>query len=170
MTAWEFLDSTELHHGKNLVGVDTLNQYPVTALYFSAHWCPPCKVFTPKLIKFYNRVNAANKQLEIVFISADQAEDEFHMYYFGEDPDEEEEDLEAMPWTAVKFDEEKLSEISSEFDIGAIPTLLIVNSEGKVANPSDFSTKKHVTEVNDLSDAQIQEAFGQWKKAAQDLQ
>ncbi|KAH9319325.1 hypothetical protein KI387_021094 [Taxus chinensis] len=23
-------------------------------LYFSAHWCPPCKGFTPQLIKFYS--------------------------------------------------------------------------------------------------------------------
>ena len=25
-------------------------------LYFSAHWCPPCKAFTPELVKVYNKV------------------------------------------------------------------------------------------------------------------
>jgi len=25
-------------------------------IYFSAHWCPPCRKFTPKLIKFYKNM------------------------------------------------------------------------------------------------------------------
>ena len=37
---------------------------PFLGLYFSAHWCPPCKAFTPKLVETYNKVKAAGKQLE----------------------------------------------------------------------------------------------------------
>lgn len=28
----------------------------LVALYFSAHWCAPCRKFTPQLVEFYNRV------------------------------------------------------------------------------------------------------------------
>eukprot|EP00959_Pyramimonas_sp_CCMP1952_P226731 4740719-Pyramimonas_sp.AAC.1 len=44
------------------------------ALYFSAHWCGPCRGFTPELIKTYNTLKAAGKPFEIVFVSSDNDE------------------------------------------------------------------------------------------------
>ena len=51
-------------------------QSPVLAFYFSAHWCPPCRTFTPELKEFYNAVSKSGKQLEIVFCSFDKSDDE----------------------------------------------------------------------------------------------
>jgi nucleoredoxin len=36
-------------------------------IYFSAHWCPPCRRFTPMLVQSYNQMKAAGKNVEIVF-------------------------------------------------------------------------------------------------------
>ena len=41
----------------------------VIGIYFSAHWCPPCREFTPKLAFIYNELKDAGKDFEIVFVS-----------------------------------------------------------------------------------------------------
>ena len=67
----------------------------VVGLYFSAHWCQPCRSFTPELVTFYNKVkqSESGKCFEIVFVSSDKTAEEFEGYY-GE-----------MPWLALPFAE-----------------------------------------------------------------
>ena len=77
------------------VPISVLNDAPAVAIYFSAHWCPPCKRFTPELAKFYDAANENGKSVEIVFVSMDQNEEAFGKYY------------KLMPWLAVPFSQEK---------------------------------------------------------------
>ena len=65
----------------------------VVGLYFSAHWCPPCRSFTPILASWYTNLNsgALKGKLEIVFLSSDQSEEEFNGYYAD------------MPWAALPY-------------------------------------------------------------------
>jgi nucleoredoxin len=59
--------TSEALRGKRYVGV-----------YFSAHWCGPCKAFTPKLVEWY----AANSaDIEIVFASSDRNQAAFDSYF-----------------------------------------------------------------------------------------
>jgi len=50
-------------------------------LYFSAHWCPPCRRFTPKLSEFYKKLKAKRSDFEMVFVSSDQDEETFNEYF-----------------------------------------------------------------------------------------
>lgn len=73
----------------------------VVGLYFSAHWCPPCRSFTPQLAKWYTKFKDGENgnKFEIVFVSSDRDEGSFKEYY------------EEMPWLALPYDrrEEKVS-------------------------------------------------------------
>ena len=76
----------------------------VVALYFSAHWCPPCKGFTPELAKKYAAIKEAGKKFEIVFVSSDRDEGAFKEY-FAE-----------MPWLALPYaDRDAKNDLSKSF-------------------------------------------------------
>ncbi len=64
---------------------------PVICLYFSAHWCPPCRNFTPVLAKLYNQWNKDGKQIEIIFVSSDNDLKSYKEYF------------ESMPWISIPF-------------------------------------------------------------------
>jgi nucleoredoxin len=126
--------------GKQLVKPDgskvdssTLDDVPYVALYFSAKWCQPCKTFTPILAKLYEDANQESKQLEIIFVSGDNDEDDFEEY-FG-----------TMPWLAVEFDD-ILDEVSGKFAVPSIPTLVVLDKEGnvKVANAKEAVESKGI--------------------------
>ena len=40
--------------------------------YFSAHWCPPCRSFTPELAELYKQVQATSHSFRTVFVSCDR--------------------------------------------------------------------------------------------------
>jgi len=112
--------------GSKLLGgggeVDTdsaLKGKKAIGIYFSAHWCPPCRGFTPKLAEFYTK-SLKEKGLEIVFVSSDK-DDGVFAEYFGE-----------MPWLAVPFgDKDVKAALNKKFKVQGIPSFVIVDSEGK---------------------------------------
>jgi len=102
------------------VSVESISQKKgAVGIYFSAHWCPPCRGFTPVLGDFYEAVKDARQDnFEVVFVSSDRADEDFKGY-FGE-----------MPWLAVPFaDRETKKKLSEKYGVTGIPTLIVVNAE-----------------------------------------
>mmetsp|Transcript_357 Transcript_357/g.738 ORF Transcript_357/g.738 Transcript_357/m.738 type:complete len:404 (+) Transcript_357:107-1318(+) len=97
-------------------------------LYASAHWCPPCRKYTPQLVKFYNdakRAYKANpkwtKSVEIVFVSADHDINGFKNYYAS------------MPWLAVPFDSDTRERLMSWMKASGVPKLMCLDGRtGKI--------------------------------------
>lgn len=112
-------DAKLLSQGGATVAASSLKGKTV-AIYFSAHWCPPCKAFTPQLVEFYNMMKATGRDLEIVFASADRSQEQFDEY-FGE-----------MPWKAFPFGDQRKDKASAKFKVQGIPTLVLLDSEGNL--------------------------------------
>jgi nucleoredoxin len=76
------IDTANALHNSRLIG-----------LYFSAHWCGPCRNFSPILAEVYSHLKEEypTHGLEIVFVSSDRDPAGFQQY-FG-----------SMPWMAVPF-------------------------------------------------------------------
>jgi nucleoredoxin len=89
------------------------------ALYFSAHWCGPCRGFTPELVKVYNELKEGGKAFEIVFISSDQDQETFEGYY------------RSMPWLALPFGDKTKKDLSRLFRVRGIPSLVVIGPDGK---------------------------------------
>ncbi|KAM6315577.1 nucleoredoxin [Podargus strigoides] len=90
-------------------------------VYFSAHWCPPCRSLTRVLVESYRKIKEAGQKFEILFVSADRSEDSFKQY-FSE-----------MPWVAVPYaDEARRSRLNRLYGIQGIPTLIVLDCKGDV--------------------------------------
>lgn len=98
---------------------EVLAEKRAIGLYFSAHWCPPCRQFTPILSAFYR--DAKQDDVEIIFLSSDRDQSAFEEYYAD------------MPWVALPFEQrEKKKELADMFDVSGIPAFIIVDSEGNI--------------------------------------
>ena len=109
----------------------------------SAHWCPPCRQFTPKLSEFYKTLKAQRDDFELVFVSSDRDSESF-AEYFGE-----------MSFCALPFDErEAKALLSKRFGVNGIPHLLILGPvpEGGGDRPLINDNLRGAVELGDLSD------------------
>lgn len=89
-------------------------------LYFSANWCPPCQIFSPRLIEFYKK-SAEKGNFEVIYVSSDKTVTEFESYYGR------------MPWLAIPTDAaaaELKNKLSERLKISGIPTLVVLKADG----------------------------------------
>lgn len=101
------------------------------ALYFSAHWCPPCRKFTPLLKDVYEEVNESEKTLEVIYVSSDKTEEEMTKYH-----EEDHGDWFRIPFESANLREslrdhfgKKLDTNTNELVRSGIPCLVVLNED-----------------------------------------
>ena len=105
----------------NLVpaSIDVLEGKEIVAVYFSAHWCPPCRAFTPRLVREYNELVQEYPELELIFVSGDRSAGAMKGY---------------MEWGSMTFPAVRYERIAEsplrQHSIGSIPYLIVLDSEG----------------------------------------
>jgi nucleoredoxin len=90
----------------------------LVGIYFGAHWAPPCRLFTPALAEFYERVNPSSgpKKIEVIFCSNDGNEAAF------------ERNFQTMPFLAVPYtDDQRIQNLKQRYGINGIPTLVVLD-------------------------------------------
>ncbi len=90
-----------------------------TALYFSAHWCPPCRLFTPKLVEWYKGFKPTHPDFELVFVSSDRDEAAMNEYIKET----------GMPWLVASYSKAK-SEAFRKYSSDGIPYLVLIDDKG----------------------------------------
>lgn len=109
---------------------EALRGASVVAVYFSAHWCPPCRNFTPPLARAFS---AAPAELAVIFVSGDRDEASFSQYYG------------TMPWLAVPFSAVQRQSLGMSFGVKGIPSLVVLNAQGQVITTTG---REDVTQCN----------------------
>jgi thiol-disulfide isomerase/thioredoxin len=107
----------------NLVAFDpgTRPEPELYLVYFGAHWCPPCRAFSPKLLEAYNRLKERLPgQFEVVFVSDDHSSDEQLEYARGL----------GMPWPVLKYTEIGNAPAVEQWEGPGIPDLVVLTREG----------------------------------------
>ena len=107
--------------------IDNLNEADFQAkeyyaIYYSAHWCPPCRKFTPQLVSFYNSYARKYDNFEIIFVSNDRNENDMKSYMKETN----------MPWPALEFARNKKGHPATKYSGRGIPCLVLLDNKGSV--------------------------------------
>ncbi|XP_035229749.1 nucleoredoxin-like protein 2 isoform X2 [Stegodyphus dumicola] len=106
----------------NVQADDALQGKEIIGFYFSAHWCPPCRMFTPVLADFYEEIKENDLPLEIIFVSSDRSEDALFDYMNEAHGD----------WLAIPHGSPVAEQLKKKFNIQGIPTLVVIKKDGSV--------------------------------------
>ncbi|KAJ9708916.1 hypothetical protein PVL29_000757 [Vitis rotundifolia] len=124
-------------------------------LYFSAHWCPPCRAFLPKLIEAYQTIKAKDEAFEVIFISSDRDQASFDEFFSG------------MPWLALPFGDQRKTSLGRTFKVGSIPKLIAIEPTGRtVTTEARNLVMIHGADAYPFTDEHIKEIEAQYEEMA----
>ncbi|KAF7124606.1 hypothetical protein RHSIM_Rhsim12G0116800 [Rhododendron simsii] len=115
-------------------------------LYFSAHWCPPCRAFTPKLVETYHQIKAKDDAFELIFISSDRDQTSFEEYFSQ------------MPWLALPFEDDRKEYLDRIFKVRGIPMLVAIGPTGRtVTTEARTVVMSHGSDAYPFTEARLKE-------------
>lgn len=112
-------------------------------IYFSAHWCPPCRRFTPMLKKFYEE--NVDKGIELIFVSWDRSSEDMLNYMKEAHGD----------WYAFEHESKVGKKLKKKFNVDGIPSLVVLKPDGTVITESA---------VQDVAEEDSSEVVKEWKE------
>ncbi|CAN8241008.1 unnamed protein product [Cochlearia groenlandica] len=126
-------------------------------IYFSAHWCPPCRAFTPKLVEIYKQIKERDAEFELIFISSDRDQESFDEYYSQ------------MPWLALPFGDSRKTSLARTFKVGGIPLLAAIGPTGKtVTKEARDLVGAHGADAYPFTEERLKEIEAKYKEMAKE--
>jgi len=132
--------------GSSIEAESALANKELILIYFSAHWCPPCKRFTPILKEFYEKV--AKEGVEIIFLSWDQSQEDMLSYMKEMHGD----------WLAFQHGTEMKDKLEEKFNVCGIPTLAVLKADGTVVTEDG---------ADEIEEQEALEVIKEWKEYQQ---
>jgi len=99
-------------------------------IYYSASWCPPCRSFTPELVRFHRRVSR-DGNVQFVLAPSDKSKEDALSYLSDY----------RMPWPSIDYDAYRSGKRAVPSNPnGSIPTMVLADRDGNVllANSSSL--------------------------------
>jgi len=118
----DLIKSKTLQQGSDFVKVnadEALNGKKFVGFYFSAHWCPPCRGFTPVLKDFYEEVS---DEVEIIFVSSDRSSDDMQSYMKESHGS----------WLSIEHGSALAQSLKDHFGVSGIPAFIVCKADGTV--------------------------------------
>ncbi|KAH6805225.1 DC1 domain-containing protein [Perilla frutescens var. frutescens] len=125
-------------------------------LYFSAHWCPPCRAFLPALTQAYKEIKEKGDPLEVIFISSDRDQASFDEFFSK------------MPWLALPFGDKRKQSLSRLFKVRGIPMVVAIGPTGKtVATDAREQIMSHGAQAYPFTAERLKEIEASYEKMAE---
>ena len=96
-------------------------------IYFSAHWCPPCRKTTPALVRFYNETRREHPGFEFILVSDDHTPEAMAGYLRWAE----------MPWPALAWEKRGSIPAINKLSPRAIPFMAMLDADGRMLGASD---------------------------------
>ena len=108
------------------------------AIYYSAHWCGPCRAFTPQLSAFYKSNFEEGGKFDVLFVSSDRSEEDMQKYIEWGD----------MQFPALNYGIKKSMDEIMKYKARSIPQLVLIDRKGTIISDShpegEFLGPEHV--------------------------